>query len=205
MPQPATSRDTSGRRRRLAVSLVLAAGSALAACSGQSPQAKVSDGPVKTQEKCPIPQEERVPGVATPADKLDAFEACVARHGANAEHAQAAGWIRDWYAATGCLHRCDPKGLGSIAHESMWKGLRYIAAVTLPSGDTVDSTCRTTQRALVVAIDESMSHLAGWRAVSGPQCASDAKMEATMRKIAEAQSYRDRLTQRITAFQQTQR
>lgn len=203
MPRRTAVRDDNGPARpraRLCAELALAAAAALlAACSGHS-QTKVSNGPVKTQEKCPIAADDLIPGVTAPTGKLDAFEACVGRYGSGAEQAQAASWIRDWYTATNCLHRCDPKGLGAMAHDSMWKGLRYIAAVTLPAGDNVDAACRTAQRELVVTLDESMSHLAGWSAVSGPQCKSDAKMEATKRKIAEAQSYRDRLTQNISAF-----
>lgn len=171
----------------------------LAACTQAEPP-KVGSGPIKASERCPLGPDDLIPEVPLPDDKLKAFEGCVGRHASNAEHVQAAGWVRDWYLASACVHKCDPKGLGNVAHESMWKGLRYVVAVTLPTGDSVDSSCRQAQRNVLVAVDERMNHFAGWRAVAGPQCNSLMRMEATMKKIAEANQYRDRLAQSITAF-----
>ena len=171
----------------------------LAACTQAEPPT-VGSGPIRATEKCPLGAEDLIPSVTMPEATLKAFESCVGQSSSKAEHVQAAGWVRDWYLASACVHKCDPKGLGNVAHESMWEGLRYIVAVTLPTGDSVDGTCRQAQRSMLVAVDERMNHLAGWRAVAGTQCASRASMEATMKKIAVATEYRERLAQNITAF-----
>lgn len=170
------------------------------ACGQNQTPPAVGAGPIKAAEKCPLTADELVPGVSTPKEQLTAFEGCVGRISTNGEHVQASYWIRDWYLAANCLHKCDGKGSSEIAHESIWNGLRYIATITMPAGDKTDADCRSAQRSLVVALDESMNNLAGWRSFSKPQCASAASMEETLKRIAEAQQYRNRLTGRISEF-----
>lgn len=194
-----TERRIIGLARWLGLAGGLSLAALLSACTQAEPP-KVGSGPIKASERCPLGPDDLIPEVPLPDDKLRAFEGCVGRHASNAENVQAAGWVRDWYLASACVHKCDPKGLGNVAHESMWKGLRYIVAVTMPTGDSVDGGCRQAQRSVLVAVDERMNHLAGWRAVAGTQCASRASMEATMKKIAVATEYRERLAQNITAF-----
>lgn len=197
---PIKSRDNGRSRSSRFAGLAALFALLVGACGQNQPPPTVGAGPIKATEKCPLMADELVPGVSTPRGQLTAFETCVGRFSSNAEHAQASYWIRDWYLAANCLHKCDAKGNGEIAHESIWNGLRYIATITLPADDKTDADCRAAQRSLVVALDESMNNLAGWRSFSKPQCASASSMEATLKRIAEAQQYRNRLTGNISEF-----
>lgn len=198
MSSPADTRRTHATR--LAGSAVVVATLMVAGCGAAEPPTRPGTGPIKAAATCPLGAADLVPGQSTPRERLQAFEACVGRHAKSGEHVQAAGWIRDWYTAASCIHKCDSKGNAAMAHESMWKGLRYIASATLPAGDAVDADCREARRALVVSIDEAMNNLVGWRGFSTTQCKSEASMEAMLRKIAEATEFRNRLTGQIADF-----
>ena len=172
----------------------------LLGCASQELPKSTGPGPIKTSLECPLQPNELVPAVTVPKEALDGFAECVSRYGASQEHTQAASWIRDWYTASSCLHRCDSEGIDSLAHQSMWQGLRYIVAATLPEADQLEAGCSETRRKLLVALDESMNHFAGWRAVSATQCIAAKRAMATEARMLKAQEYRDRLVRQISAF-----
>jgi hypothetical protein len=141
---------------------LLVIGLSIGSSAGQ-PAAPSYQGPIKTLAQCPFASPDRVSVAALPKARLQAYFSCVARHNPDAAMAQAASWIEDWYQAAACVYYCDAEGIHSISHVSLWRGLRYIIAQSLPSDQTVDESCRRAQLNVATALDEGMNDLVGYR------------------------------------------
>jgi hypothetical protein len=154
-------------------------------------------GPIKSVASCPLRPEELIPAISIPQETLAPFLDCVSSYG-SPETIQAAAWVRDWFAASACIHRCDNLSIDGIAHQSMLQGLRYIVVVSM--GSNASETCIIAQRSLLTQLDESMNHVASWRALSLQQCTAQKKMELTEKRVAESRIRLSQLRDRISSF-----
>jgi hypothetical protein len=183
---------------RLALFIV---GISIDSSAGQ-PATPAYQGPIKTLAQCPFAAGDRAPVAVLPKAKLQAFFACVAKYNSDMTMAQAASWIEDWHQAASCIYYCDAEGIRNIAHVSLWRGLRYIIAQSLPLDRDVDEGCRRAQLSVTVALDEGVNDLVGYRNHTSETyvCATRKSKEQIEESLKRIKGYQEQLYQQMDAF-----
>lgn len=117
----------------------------------------------------PIPQTEM------PQTLLADFATCSGM----GEKRQAAGWVRDWFAAVSRSDQCDEWALQALANPRMRSNLLYILEQT--GNHSASESCRKSTLALFTQLEETQSLLQSWRTRFGVVCNAERK-----RKVAES-------------------
>lgn len=117
----------------------------------------------------PIPQTEM------PQTLLADFTTCSGM----GEKRQAAGWVRDWFAAVSRSDQCDEWALQALANPRMRSNLLYILEQS--GNHSASDSCRKSTLALFTQLEETQSLLHSWRTRVGVVCNADRK-----RKVAES-------------------
>jgi hypothetical protein len=116
-----------------------------------------------------------IPATEMPQTLLADFMACSGM----GEKRQAAGWVRDWFAAVSRSDQCDEWALQALANPRMRSNLLYI--LDQSGNHSASESCRKSTLALFTRLEETQSLLQSWRTRFGVVCNAERK-----RKVAES-------------------